>query len=125
MQAILQNPLEADDVGDQQVAAMLFGEVAARQDFDGGARPRPLLIDLRRAVVLVRVIELAGEQRAVERVGSRAVHDDVLTPGVEDVPVRIGEAECHIDVGLLGARLVTKDSAIREPARRAPRGFNL
>ena len=72
---------------------MLFGEMAARQDLDAGTGPGSLLVDLRRPAVLLREIELAGEQRGVIRHGPRAVDDDVLAPAVEDVAVRVGETD--------------------------------
>ena len=46
---VLEDALEADDVGDQQVALEFLGEVAAGEDLDAGAGPGALLVDLRRA----------------------------------------------------------------------------
>ena len=57
------------------------------------------------------IVEVAGEQRAVIRLGAGAVDDDVLAPAVEDVAVRVGEAVGDVDLELLRARLVAEDAA--------------
>ena len=45
---VLEDALEADHVGHQQVALVRLGEVPAGEDLDAGAGPGPLLVDLRR-----------------------------------------------------------------------------
>ena len=45
---VLQDSLEADDVGDQQIPLQLVGEMAAGQELDPGTGSRPLLVDGRR-----------------------------------------------------------------------------
>ena len=116
---VLQDALKADHVGDQQVALHLVGKVAAGQVLDAGAGPRALLVDLRRRGVLVRKIDVAGEQGRVIGIRAGAVDDDVLPPVVEDVAVRIGEAVGDVDVELLRARLVAKHAGVGQPHRRA------
>src|SRR5262249_51822846 len=82
-----------DHIADQQIALEFIGEVPAGQDFDAGARPRALLINLWRASVFLRKRKIAGEQRAVEWDSPGAIHNDVLSPAIEYVPVRISEGE--------------------------------
>ncbi len=89
---VAEDALEADDVGDQQVAHEIVGEVPAVDVFHAGAGPRPLLVNLRRLRVLLRILQVAGEEGGVVGLGAGAVDDDVLAPAVEDVAVRIGEA---------------------------------
>ena len=125
LQLVLQDPLEADHVVDQDVASMLFGEMAAAEDFGSRTRPRSLLINLRRIGVLVGKVEVAGEQQRVSRLRSGSVPDDVLTPAFKDVAVRIGETERDIDVDLLRARLVAEDAAVSDATRSTPRRFDL
>jgi hypothetical protein len=48
----LQDALEADHVGDQQIALVGLGKVPAGEDFDAGAGPGALLVDGRRAAVV-------------------------------------------------------------------------
>ena len=62
---VLQDALEADHVGDEQVALVLLGEVPAGEDLDAGAGPGPLLVDLRRPAVL------AAGSRGGRRTASR------------------------------------------------------
>ena len=59
MQLVLQNPLDTDDVVDQDVATVLFREVAAAEDLRPRTGPCSLLINLRRISVFVGVIEIA------------------------------------------------------------------
>src|SRR6185437_16723117 len=113
------------DVGHQQATAELVGEMTAAENLQARARTRPLLIHGRRAAVLLREVQQAGEQNAVIRNSTGAVHDNVLGPIVEDVTVRVGEAERHINVCPLLARFVAEDRAIGYAARRAPGSFHL
>ena len=100
VEAISQDPLEADHVGDEQVAPEVLGEVAARQDLDPRARAGPLRVDLGRRRVLVRVGHPAREQGPVVRVRPRPVDDHVLAPAVEGVAVGVGEAVRDVDLEL-------------------------
>ena len=93
--------------------------MTARQILDAGAGPRPLLVDLRRAAVLARVLDVTGEQGGVVRLGAGAVDDDVPAPAVEGVAVRVGEAEADVDVELLRAGVVAVDAGVGAAARRA------
>ena len=97
----------------------------AGQDLGAGAGPRLLLVDLRRPVVPQRVVQVSGEQRGMVRLGARAIDDDVLAPAVEDVAVRVGEAEIHVHVELLRARLVAVDAGVGVAHRRAPGRLHL
>ena len=71
LELVLEDALEADDVGDQQVPLHALGEVAAGEDLDAGAGPGALLVDRGRAVVLAGPVELAREQSAVIRARRR------------------------------------------------------
>src|SRR5205823_1606921 len=95
------------------------GEVLARQDRDAGAWPGALLVQLRRLRVLLRVLQVAGDQRRVIRVGAGAVVDVVLAPAAEDVAVRVGERVGDVDLALLRARLVAEGAGVGEPLWRA------
>src|SRR5262249_1318010 len=46
MDVVLQDALEADDVGDQEITLVFLGKMPAGQDFDARAGPGALLIDL-------------------------------------------------------------------------------
>ena len=63
---------------------------------------------VRRPVVPQRKIQMSREQRRMEWIGAGAVDDKILAPAVEDVAVRIGEVEGHVNVELLGARLIAE-----------------
>ena len=106
LELVLEDALEADDVGDQQVALHRSGKCRLERISTPGQGRVPLLVDLRRAAVLLREVELAGEQGAVIRIGAGAVDDDVLAPAVEDVAVRVGEAVGDVDLELLRPRLI-------------------
>src|SRR5262249_55603118 len=82
---VLQDALEADDVGDQQIALIFLGEMAAGENFDAGTGAGALLINLRRTGVLLRMLQVAGEQSAVIRIGAGAVVDEILAPAVPNV----------------------------------------
>ena len=116
---VAQQPLEPDDVRDDQVPVEVVGEVLAGEVFHAAAGARALLVDLRRPAVLGRVIEVPGEERAVVRVGSRAVDDDIPAPFVEDVAMRVGEAEADVDARLLRPRVVAEDGAVGDALGRA------
>src|SRR5205823_4630144 len=109
---VLEDALEADDVADQKVALHRRREVPAGEDFDAGARPGSLLVDLRRVGVLHRVVHAAGEESAVVRLGAGAVVDEILAPAVPDVAVRVGERMADVDLELLRPRLVAEDAGV-------------
>src|SRR5262249_4594290 len=106
LELVLKDALEADDVADQQVALHRLREVPAGEELHAGTGPRPLLIDLRWPGVLLGKLHTAGEQRSVVWVGAGAVHDDVLTPVVERMAVRVGEWISNVHLELLGAGFV-------------------
>ena len=122
---VIEDALEADHVLDEQVPLKLFGEVRPRQVFDRGTRAGSLLVDARRAAVLVREFEIAGEERRVIRHRARPIDDDVLTPCIEGMSVRVGEAVGDVDIKLLRSRFVAEDRAILHAARWTPRRFDL
>ena len=115
---VLENALETDDVGDQQVALVFLGKMPAGENLHAGAGPRFLLIDLRRMGVAQGKRHVPREQGGVVRVGAGAIVDEVLAPAIPDVAVRVGKAGGHVDVELLRARLVAKDGAVRHALRR-------
>src|SRR5262249_51879098 len=55
MDLVLQDALEADDVGDQEIALIFLGKMPAGHDLYAGAGPGALLIDLGRGRVLPRI----------------------------------------------------------------------
>src|SRR5262249_57270901 len=77
------------------------------------------LINWRRTGVLLRMLQVAGEQSAVIRIGAGAVVDEILAPAVPNVAVRVGEAVGDVHVEFLTARLVAEDAAVDAAPRRA------
>ena len=122
---VAENALEADHVGDEQVSLELLGEVAAAEELDARGGPGALLVDLGRAGVLVRVVDVAREQRAVGGDRAGAVDHDVLAPAVEGVAVGVGEAVGDVNLELLRLRLVAEDPRVRAADRRAVRRLDL
>src|SRR5205807_3780673 len=56
---VLQNTLETDDICHEQVALHVLREVPAGEDFHAGTRPGPLLIDLGRMWMFLRIFQMA------------------------------------------------------------------
>ena len=125
LRLVLQNALESNDIGHEQVALILFGESATAEDFHARTGPRALLVDLRRMRVLVRIIEMSGEKRSVVGVGPGAVIDVILAPTIPNVAVRVGEAVRDVDLEFLRARLIAIDAGVGVAHRRTPRRFDL
>ena len=120
LELVLQDALEADDVGapagcpgSPRGSAGWTGSRCRGRAASAAGRPAA------GAACFCGKVEVAGEQRAVIRVGAGAVDDDVLAPAVEDVAVRVGEAVGDVDVELLGARLVAEDAGVGVAHRRA------
>src|SRR5262249_18437635 len=122
---VLQNALEADDIGDQEIALVLWREMTARKYLDARARARPLLIYLWRLGVFLRKIQMAGKERAVVGLRSRAVIHKVLPPAVPNVAMRVGKAEGHVRIKLVSSRLIAKDAGIGTANRRTIRRLDL
>ena len=59
LDAILEDPQKPDHVGDEQVALVLLGKVLTGQNRGARTGTRTLLVDERRARVLLRVVHLA------------------------------------------------------------------
>src|SRR5262249_22043829 len=112
-------------VRDQQVALEPPGEITAGEHLHTRTGPSPLLIDLRRSVMLERVIQMAGEESAMIRVGPGAVVDDVLAPAVPDMAMRISERIGYIDIEFLRARLIAENAGIGAANRRTIGGLDL
>ncbi len=112
-QTVLENSLEADHVAHEEVALQFFGEVAAGEDFRGRQGARALLIHLRRSrVLLVGAVEMTGDQRGVIRLSAGAIGDDLLSPTIDGVPVRVGEAVRHVPFGFERSRVESPDRAV-------------
>ena len=75
-------------------------------------------------LLLVRVVDVAGERRAPVVVAVRGVGDEVLAPAVDDVAPGVGERIGDEDAQLLGARLVAEHAGVVD-ANRAVRRLDL
>ena len=75
--------------------------------------------------MLLRVIEMPGEERAVIRIAPVPSYDKILPPMVPGVAVRIGEGIGHVGLELLSPRLVAIDAGIDVAERGGPRGLDL
>ena len=99
--------------------------MAARENLNSRTGTRPLFVDLRSAAVLLREIEVAGNQRSVIRDRPRSVHDDVLSPAIKGVAVRIGERVRDVDVEFVRPRFIPVNARVGVPSRRPPGRFHL
>ena len=66
-------------------------EVAAADELAAAGRPHARQRPLLHRLLLVRVVDVAGERRAAVVVAVRGVGDEVLAPAIDDVAPRVGE----------------------------------
>ena len=125
LELILQDPLKADHIAHQQIPLQAAGEMCAGEKLDAGAGAGALVVNTRGATMLVHPIEPRGEDRAPVGHRSGAVDGDVVSPGAEGMPVRIGECIGGVEAKLASAGLILEDGAVGTAHRRPPRGFPL
>ena len=125
LELILQNSLKADHVAHQQVALQVAGKMRAGEKLDAGAGAGALVVNTRGTAMLVHAIEPRGKDRAPVGNRSGAVDSDVVSPGAEGMPVRIGERIGGVEAKLAGAGLILEDGAVGRAHRCPPWGFPL
>src|SRR5438552_18459675 len=86
--------------------------MAATQDFRAGAGPGFGVVDHGWLVMALAGFRLDGKEGAMIGIGSRAIDHDILAPLVEDVAMRVGEAEVDIGLELLRAGLITINAGV-------------
>ena len=121
---VLLDAEEPDDVVVEEVALRGLGEVAALDEFAAARGPHACQRPLLHRLLLVRVIDVAGERRAPVVVAIGGIGHEVLAPRVDHVSPRVGEGVRHEHVQLLRARLVAPHAGVRE-APRTVRRFDL
>ena len=109
---VLQDALESDHVGHQQIALVVLGEVPAGKDCRAGTGTGALLIKRRRSRMLLRIFQVAGKQCRVVGHCSGAVVHEVLAPTVEHMAVWIGEVVGDVSLNAPGTGLEAPDAAI-------------
>ena len=116
---ILQDAKETDDVGDEQISLHGIGKLAAGKYLHAGAGARALVVEFGRALVSLWEIGFSRKAGPDVRLCTRAIHDKILAPAVENVAVRIGKIVCDVCFELMRARLISINGGVHVPRRRA------
>src|SRR5262249_41032912 len=115
VQLVLQRPLKADAVVEQVVALGLRRKIPAADQLAAAGWPPLLGQELLEIGVLVGIVHVAGNRRAIVVRSARGVGHEVLPPAIKYLPPRIGEAVGDEHVELSGPRLIAKDAGVRAP----------
>src|SRR5262245_12894329 len=98
----------------------------ARQQFNAAHWPGAHIARFGRGLGFHRgVVLLGGERRAIVRLTTGCIEDDVATPPIEDVPVGIGEVERDVRLEPPTPWLEAIDTAVCLTGDRTPRRFHL
>ena len=116
---VLKDAEEPDDVGNEKISLHGIRELSAGQNLHAGTRARALFIELGRALVPLRKIRHAGEASADVRLGACTVHDEILTPAVENMAVRVGKIIGYVSFEFVRPWLVAINDSLLEIKRAA------
>src|SRR5213079_3072217 len=85
-----------------QVALHIIRELAAGEDIHPWARSSPLFVQLGRAFMALRKIGSTRKAHADVWLCSGAIHDEILTPAIKHMPVRVGKIIGDINLEFMG-----------------------
>src|SRR5437879_11762822 len=103
---------ETDDVRNEEISLHRIGKLSAGQNLYAGTGTSSLFVEFRRVLMPLREIRHAREASADVRLRSGPIHDEILTPAVENMAVRVGKIIGNVSLEFVRPWLVAIDRCV-------------